>query len=155
MQISLGNLPLNLFLISFNQLDTLHDGQRDRKVLVRVDVSEPVFDRGGKLDLLEHVFACLLEDELDHFLRVHAQESLAAFGVAVPLADYLVDDAPMAAELEVLFVRPLGDGPLDRVQLGRNALCPASSRVTQSRCEERRCRTSRERSPQRETRPAR
>jgi hypothetical protein len=34
---------------------------------------------------------------------VHAQESLAAFGVAVPLADYLVDDAPMAAKLEVLF----------------------------------------------------
>jgi hypothetical protein len=99
----LGNLPLNLFLISLNQLDTLHYGQPDRKVLVRVDVSEPVFDRGGKLDLLEHVFACLLEDELDHFLRVHAQESLAAFGVAVPLADYLVDDAPMAAKLEVLF----------------------------------------------------
>ena len=34
-------------------------------------------------------------------------------------------------------------------------LCRASSRVRQSRCEERRCRTSRERSPQRETRPAR
>ena len=102
----MGNLPLNLFLISLNQLDTLHYGQPDRKVLVRVDVSEPVFDRGGKLDLLEHVFACLLEDELDHFLRVHAQESLTAFGVAVPLADYLVDDAPMAAELEVLFVQP-------------------------------------------------
>jgi hypothetical protein len=43
------------------QLDTLNDGQGDRKVLVRVDVSEPVFDRGGKLDLLEHVFACLPE----------------------------------------------------------------------------------------------
>ena len=76
---------MNLFLISFNQLDTLHDGQRDGKVLVRVDVSEPVFDRGGKLDLLAHVFACLLEDELDHFLRVHAQESLAACGVPYPL----------------------------------------------------------------------
>jgi hypothetical protein len=43
----------------------------------------------------------------DHFLRVHAQESLAAFGVAVPLADYQVDDAPMAAELEVLLFSPL------------------------------------------------
>ena len=85
----MGNLPLNLFLISLNQLDTLHYGQPDRKVLVRVDVSEPVFDRGGKLDLLEHVFPCLLDDELDHFLRVHAQESLTAFSVAVPLADYL------------------------------------------------------------------
>ena len=29
------------------RLDTLHDGQRDGKVLVRVDISEPVFDRGG------------------------------------------------------------------------------------------------------------
>ena len=28
--------------------------------------------------------------------------------MAVPLADYLVDDAPMAAELEVLFVQPPG-----------------------------------------------
>ncbi len=55
----------------------------------------------------------------DDFLRVHAQESLAAVGVAVPLADYLVDDAPMAAELEVLFVQPPGDGPLDRVQLSQ------------------------------------
>ena len=135
------------------QLDTLNDGQGDRKVLVRVDVSEPVFDRGGKLDLLEHVFACLLEDELDHFPRVHARESLAAFGVAVPLADYLVDDAPMAAELEDLFVQPIVATAL-RSRPARHALCPAS-RVKQSRCEERRCRTSRERSPQRETRPAR
>ena len=63
-----GEPPLELVLDLLQpRLDTLQDGQRDMKVLVWVDVSEPVFDRGGKLDLLEHVFACLLEDELDHF----------------------------------------------------------------------------------------
>ena len=35
--------------------DTLHDDQRDMNVLVRLDVREPVFKDGGKLDLLEHV----------------------------------------------------------------------------------------------------
>ena len=41
------------------RLDTLHDGQRDMNVLVRLDVwihvREPVLKDGGKLDLLEHV----------------------------------------------------------------------------------------------------
>ena len=55
---------------------------------------------------------------------MHAQESLAAVGVAVPLADYLVDDAPMAAELEVLFVQPSSHGPLDRVQFGTHFVMP-------------------------------
>ncbi len=39
------------------QLDTLHDGQRDSNVLVRLDVREPVLTSGGKLDLLEHLSA--------------------------------------------------------------------------------------------------
>ena len=37
------------------RLDTLHDGQRDMNVLVRLDVRGPVLTDGGKLDLLEHV----------------------------------------------------------------------------------------------------
>ena len=41
------------------RLDTLHDGQCDMNVLVRLDVwihvREPVLKDGGKLDLLEHV----------------------------------------------------------------------------------------------------
>ncbi len=132
LRISLGNLnlrlPLNLFLISFNHdLTSLHDGQRDRKVLVRVDVSKPVFDRGGKLDLLEHVFACLLEDELDHFLRVHAQEPLAAFGVAVPLPTissmklrWLLNSKSSQALFSPLVPRD----PLDRIQLGTHFVQP-------------------------------
>jgi hypothetical protein len=39
------------------RLDTLHDGQRDRNVLARLDVREPVLTSGGKLDLLEQLSA--------------------------------------------------------------------------------------------------
>jgi hypothetical protein len=52
----IGNSLLRLFSISINHdFDTLHDGQRDMNVLVRLDVREPVVKDGGKLDLLEHV----------------------------------------------------------------------------------------------------
>ena len=54
-RISLGvslEVALNL---NHPRLDTLHDGQRDMNVLVRLDVREPVVKDGGKLDLLEHV----------------------------------------------------------------------------------------------------
>ena len=71
-------------------------------ILARLDVREPVLTDGDKLDLLEHVSSPALLSTSRALsltsLCVHVHESHAIFGVAVPLADYLVDDTPMATQ---------------------------------------------------------